>query len=393
MKQLSTYDIIPLFVLIVVVTSLLAGCNHKQNQEVAKTNKYKLEVIDSVSVSRLSTLILLDYQESTEELLLFDTQLREILLVDQYGKILSTFNPFMEGPNYMGDESFGWNFYGDDKILGFGRNFFHIFSKEGKRLNRYNYPTEATSWWLLDYNPKMIFTYPRANHTETLAVITGAITPKYKTQVYQDSAQLIYSMNFATGESRPVFSKPPHSIYRTAGAYIDRGWPLIMNLKKSQFAMTYNADSNIYIMDAAMDSVLRTIPIPKAFQPIYETVAIGDKAAPDLFRINASLISTGDHLILKSYDIIPESVMRKIRLTEKGQWWESDAYKEAIKIYFKTRTLLFDSNYFLGEIAWDLGGINYDIISTESGFFWVQRRNQDERDYRTFLKIGIAEVK
>jgi hypothetical protein len=392
MKPLTTYGAYSFLLLIVVVISVLAGCNPKPNQEAVKAGKYKLEVVDSVSLNRLSTLILLDYQESTEELLLFDTQLREILLVDQYGKTLSTFKPFIEGPNYMGDESFGWNFYGDDKILGFGRNYFYIFSKQGKRLDRYTYPTEATSWWLLDYNPKMIFTYPGADQIETLAIITGAITPKYKTQAYQDSAQIIYSMNFATGESKPVFNKPPHSIYRTIGAYIDRGWPLIMNLKKSQFAMTYHADSNIYILDASMDSILKTIPIPKAYQPVYETVPFEDKGKPDLSRINASLISTGDHLILKNYDIVPESVMRKIKLTEKGQWWESDAYKEATKKYFKTRTLLFDSNYFLGEIAWDLGGINYDIISTESGFFWVQRRYKDERDYRTFLKISIAEV-
>lgn len=392
MTQKHSYSFPVLFALSAMLVCILSSCNQENRGEFSETGKYKLEVTDSVTLDRLSQLSLLDYHAEKKELLIYDSQLREILIIDEAGELISSFNPFVEGPLYMGDESYGWRFYGDDRILGYGRVYFYLFTRGSDKVERYDYPTEVQSWWLLDYDPKMMFTFLNQGQVETMAIIPGVVAPKYKSRAYQDSTKMIYAMNLATRESRPVFRKPAHSVYRTLGKHIDRGWPLLVNGNDHYFAMTYSADSNIYIMDAIKDEVVNTIPLPKAHQPIYETIPFEAKGRPDQMKINSSIISTGDALIVRSLSIIPESVKRQIRATEEGRWWESDAYKEASRKYIKYQDLLFSKDRYLGELESNIGKMYFDKVSTNQGFFWVHRRYEDERDYHTFLKVRVVKV-
>lgn len=392
MTQKHTCRFPVLFALAALLICVLNSCNQESGKEFSGTGKYKLEVTDSVTFDRLSQLSLLDYHAEKKELLIYDSQLGEILVINETGELISSFNPFVEGPLYMGDESFGWRFYGDDQILGYGRVYFYLFNRGSDQVERYDYPTEVESWWLLDYDPKMIFTFPNQGQLETMAIIPGVAAPKFNSKAYQDSTKMIYTMNLATGENRAVFRKPAHSVYRTLGKYIDRGWPLLAHGKDHYFAMTYSADSNVYIMDAIKDEVVNTIPLPGAHQPLYETVPFEARGRPDLMKINSSMVSTGDAFVLRSLNVIPESVKRQIRATEEGRWWESDAYKEASRKYIKHQSLLFNKDGYLGEVDSNIGKVNFDKISTDQGFFWMHRRYEDERDYHTFLKVQVVKT-
>lgn len=379
-----------LWALLIVLVCSFNSCHQKDNTESSEIGNYEIQIVDSVSFSRLSQLQLLDYHQENQELLIYDSQLREILIVDKNGDLISSFNPFVEGPLYMGNESYGWRFYGNDQLIGYGRVYFYLFTRGTDKVERFEYPAETNSWWLLDYDPKMIFTFPNQGQTEIMAIIPGVVGPKYKTKAYQDSTKMIYAMNLATGKNRSVFNKPVQSVYRTINRHIDRGWPLVNKAKGHHFVMTYSADSNLYIMDAINDVILKTIPLPKAHQPVYETIPFEAKGRPDLMKINSGIISTGDVFIVRSLNIIPESVQRQIRETEEGRWWESDAYKEASRKHIKSQGLLFNEERYLGEVEWNVGKVNFDMVSTSEGFFWVHRRYEDERDYHTFLKVRVV---
>ena len=71
-------------------------------------------------------------------------------------------------------------------------------------------------------------------------------------------------------------------------------------------------------------------------------------------------------------------------------WWKSDEFRQAMKTHIKNYYLLFDQNGFLGELDWNVGTTTYHIIGSDNGYLWVQRRYEDERDYRTFVKYKIS---
>mgnify|MGYP003134381118 CR=1 FL=1 len=87
---------------------------------------------------------------------------------------------------------------------------------------------------------------------------------------------------------------------------------------------------------------------------------------------------------------VPESIIREI-YKKVDILSESQDYKDAVKKYMTNNHLLFDENRFLGEVKWTAGNVGYQKISSPDGYFWVQRRYDDERDYQTFLKVKIVE--
>ena len=155
--------------------ALLQACDSKKEVQLNQVERYELEVLDSVSIDRLSEVVLMDYNEQTEELLLHDKQTNEILVVGKEGQLISSFNPFVEGPDHVGSQGYGWNFFEKDKIIGYGQVHFHLLTKAGKRLKRLTYPAQVTSWWILDYNPKMLFTFEYQNSTRVLAFVPGVM--------------------------------------------------------------------------------------------------------------------------------------------------------------------------------------------------------------------------
>lgn len=185
--------------------------------------------------------------------------------------------------------------------------------------------------------------------------------------------------------------KPEQSIYRNLGMHVDQGWPTMVQFEGKIFANTYSIDKYIYLRDVEEDEIIGILEIPEEYQPLYDAVPFDSNDKPDRQRINSRIFSDGNRIIIESLNRIPAQELRVIQ--QIPNWRESDEYKMAFRKYVSRTFLVFDKDGYLGELELDLGGINYDIISSEAGFFWVQRRYEDERDYRTFLKIRIAEVK
>lgn len=360
--------------------------SEKRDSEKFEIKKYQGFVVDSLMFEWLPEVKMLDYNDETEELLV--TSQREILILDKEGNIVSQFNPHIEGPNYVGDFDYGWIFYGDGQLMCYGTYYFHLFSKDGQRIKRFPYPVETNGLWLLDNDPHMLLSYEAEGEDKLVTFITSPMGPNFKTQDFQDSVQMVYLMDVTSETGVPIMHKPENSVYRTLGRYVDRGWPHITSLGEGIFAQIYSIDSVLYIWNAESNELLNSIPIPVEHRPEYETIAFGERGEPDRLKINAYIHSTGDQIILSSVSKIPESVRKE--LEKEPRYWEGEAFMEAVKKYSKVRPLLFDKDRYLGPLSFKIGKYEYNRISTKSGFMWFQRRYDDERDYRTFLKVKIV---
>lgn len=359
----------------------------KEEAEEFQIKNYEAVVVDSLMFEWLPEVKLLDYNDETEELLLASQ--RDILVIDKEGNIVSQFNPHIEGPNYVGDFDFGWIFYGDGQLMCYGTYYFHLFSKEGERIKRFPYPVEINGLWSLNNDPQMLMSYKYGGQDKLVTFITAPMGPHFKTKDFQDSVQMVYLMDVDSEVGTPIMHKPESSVYRTLGKYVDRGWPHMTSLGEGIIAQTYSIDSLLYIWNAEANELVNSIPIPLEHRPEYETIDFEQMGEPDRVKINGYIHSTGDKIILSSISRIPESVRKE--LEKQPRYREGEAYKEAVKRYSKLRYLLFDKERYLGPLSLKFGKYEYNRIGTKSGFMWFQRRYDDERDYRTFLKVRIEE--
>lgn len=378
----------PLAVLLILALS--NGCSPKGNDSSFATGtNFITQVVDSVSFDFLSDIELLDYNNATGEFLVKNKQGRSIFVVDGKGELVSEFNPYVQGPSYVGDNDFDWVFYGEEDLLCYSTGYFYQMTKEGERVRRVPYPVETAGLWMLDYNPEMIFTYSVDKRTKVVSFITESAGPRFNTQAFQDSVDMVYRMDFDENLAEAVMQKQKDGVYRSLGDYVDRGWPYMTHIKGSLMAQTYFADSSLYIFDVETNTLVNRISIPKPYQPDFDVIPFGERGQPDRRRITGSVFSTGDFVIVWSFGKVPESVIAKIRRA-KSRYWETQEYKEAVAKYSKSDHLVFNKDRYIGELEYGIGPIGFETISSSNGYFWVQRRYEDERDYKTFLKVRIV---
>ncbi len=385
MKRLHhQFSIFCLFLL----TLFIVACDNIKEASDTEIKSYVAQVVDSLVIDRLSVVELLDYQSSTGEFLIFDTQTGEHLIMNEEAEILSSFNPFLEGPGYMGN-SYGWSFFGKDELVAYGRPYFYRYSKSGEILGRYDPPIEIGGGYDPDYSPERIKAFETQRGTEVLALVLTNRRKSLRSQQYQDSIDAVFRMNFETGETSTVMHKSADNIYRTAGEYIDWGYPSFTLLTGSTFAFTHQSDSYLYIFDAEKNEYLNKIAIPEAHLPEYKSVAFGSKGDSEQLRINANVFSDGEKVLLLSSGRIPNAVMRELQ--QDPNWFNSPELEAASRKYMPNDLLLFDKNQFLGKVEWGFN-LNEGLPKgTQDGFLWLKRTYKDERDYQTFLKIKIVE--
>ena len=372
---------------------LMFSCSGtSENSSEVSTQNYITVIKDSLVIDRLSTLKMLDYHDESGKLLMLDEQLGEIFILDENGEKISSFEPYVEGPNYVESQNFGWVFLNANELMAYGRVYFHRLSVEGERLERIEYPIEVRGWALLDYDPLMIEAFEVSEgQTQVLTMIPGALGMSMRDSDVQDTASVMYKMDLASGQVQVVLNKPEKSIYKEAGQYYGAGRPLITKLNDNHLAFTHLADTSVFIYDLKGEQLLSTIGIPKEFQPDVKPVSFNSKDQPKESFVNALIYSTGNQILIERIGQIPDEVYAEIRAMG-GMWWQSPEMEAAVKKYMTRKRSLYSENQFLGEVEWNVGGGFQNIISTNSDFLWVQRDYSDERDYRTFLKVKIVPV-
>lgn len=375
--------------LFLILFAMACGAPKQTTQDKPQPQDYVTYVSDSLTFEYLAEVELMDYDEETEELMLLDRKSREVLIINSTGEIISKFNPHIEGPNYVGNYDHGWVFYGDDKLICFSNYYFYELTKSGEYIARYEYPVDVRGIWSLDYLPEMSISYTSSEGDPMfLAFITEPEGPDFNTQAFQDSAHMIYRMDFVNGTSSPIMKKKPEGIYRSLGAFVDRGWPYLRQVDNNLVVLAYSIDDQFYLYDANTDDLIQAFEIPEEFQPKYETVPFSSNDKPDVLRVNSKVMTDGQHIFLRVLSKVPESVERVLR--RQDNWRQSQAYKDALKKYSSLTTLVYDiDGTYLGPLKNGAGRWSYDMESTNDGFHWVQRRYDDERPYKTFLKIKV----
>ncbi|MFC2186211.1 hypothetical protein ACFCT7_02760 [Fulvivirgaceae bacterium LMO-SS25] len=367
---------------------VLFSCGENNQEEVVDlSKKYKLTISDSVIINELSNITLFAVNQEDEKLLI---QSRGGIFIYNFeGKELLNFNPYVDGPNFIGPISIDWEFYGKDKLIVYGLMSNYIFSNTGERLSKIDFPGDMWGATLPKYNQKFLYPFVSNNQLKLLTFFPAILGQDRRTQAYFDSLTHAYVYDFQNGTVDPVMYKTADNVYRTENGYLDDGLPIPKKFKDDLFFLTYLQDKFIYLVNASKDEIIKKIEIPTEFQPVHTSVEFSSKDQPDIRRQNARIFALGDKFILRSSTEIPEFVLKEIR-TQRN-WRSSQEYREARNLYVKSDYLVFDENGFLGKIDVDFSEFTPNFVNSQSGSLWTNVYFRDERDYHKLVQLKLEE--
>ena len=242
---------------------------------------------------------------------------------------------------------------------------------------------------MFGYTTRVLSAFETESGHHLLTFIGGLSSLSTKSEEYFDSVSHLYTLDMNTGEYQNVFKLPAFSNYRKEDGFIDSAWPLFSHVEGSTFAVTYASDHYVYLYDAINDELLDTLPIPTEFLPKYNLQEFDVKGPSENEYTNKQILAVGNQLILVTGQNIPNSELRAIR--ETPNWWISEEFDALKERYSEMHFLLFDREGYRGEIKWEIGTHIMTSLASDDGYFWAQRTYEDERDYRTFLKVKVVE--
>jgi hypothetical protein len=135
MKKLT----LSLLSLIVMATFLFScGGNESTAEEPALSDASELtfEIVDSLAIDYLGQLAFCDITPDGSKVLLYDRQRGAFLVCNKAGETLHSFNKSGETPDFPGMLSSNPVFFGNDQILGSGRNSLYFYDFDGNLVNK-----------------------------------------------------------------------------------------------------------------------------------------------------------------------------------------------------------------------------------------------------------------
>lgn len=134
----------PRILIFFLLPGLLISCAPPKNGDTT-LNTYGLQLVDSVRINYLGSLMLKDYDPESDHYLAFNEQEGEVFLIDRTGEIVRQFTLQKDGPDAINGFGLNPSFCGGNICI-FADKIFTL-DREGKVLNRTSIP--YPHYWLV----------------------------------------------------------------------------------------------------------------------------------------------------------------------------------------------------------------------------------------------------
>ena len=135
---------------------------------------------------------------------------------------------------------------------------------------------------MLDHNPQLIQSYELEGRTETMLMITNPARIRENSKAFQDSVNLLYTIDFSTGNYRTVMEKPADGVLKNLNQYAGMGWPRTAKMQGSVFAVAYEVEPKVYVYDLKDNSLIKTLDIPEAYHAEFKAVDFESRDQPEM---------------------------------------------------------------------------------------------------------------
>lgn len=385
-------NLLPLFL---IFTLGACGTGKKSNEFTSKEGKVEFEFLDSLVVESLFELYLADKNQNTGQLLFNEKQMKELIITDLEGKIISRFEPTGEGSDQvmsplevafwqegivikeMSSEHkfnfFNWSFekIAQSPALTKGLNFlaiynshrsFSIFEKDGKTLilgQDLNLIDEK----LLTENSENPLTYEKAEIGYIYDVDSEDLT---RINLYPKTWKPRLEQNWVGLKSSYI------QVSKT-----DKKVAVLPSVGNELFYYELNGNSLSPIAQISLSHPERN-----------ENLLFDVQNEYFLYPVFTQLFSGGNYFLVEFHTEVPQDIYDSFRA--KGEDFQSDPeYWEALQKHWKVKYILTETNGNQGAISeLPVPGVVHFMDAND--ILYIKPTSKTELDYNVFYRFQVT---
>lgn len=382
---------------------LLFSCSEDRKASVGPETIVEVELVDSLVVNELNTLVIDDYSPENGYYLIKGTKSRKLYLVDDKGTIIKEYDILHDGPNGLGSRgAMGYRFLEKNRWVAQGLlDGYHIYNLQGEKEK--TVPHNAVGLYgLTIYTMRTTF-HPYVN--DGIPYIVGEepnsynpaeYDPKKADPSFYDHVRTVYNYNLETEENTLLETFPEAWGPRQERRFVGASLPFVAYHKeKKELAVLPIRGDQLFVYDFSGENpILKdTVTLVHRFRP-KEIPIFGPNDDPYLsdYPQFTDLRMLGDYILVEFRTKIPTEVIRELR-AKSEDIYNLPEFGVALKQYSKPYYLLVKDGKQVGVL--DLfpvhGALNF---TDQDGILYVNDNisPEVERDYNVFYRLRIKEA-
>lgn len=389
------------FYLFTVLLSVSCSTSSEKKNEESENplKEFRFEVADSIMVDALEVLVALDYNPANGHYLFKQQREGKVYVVDSQGEILQTAELGGEGPNQAGTFMEG-QFWGKEGYIfkEFSATMdFHLYDLDFQKVKvqkgaavginalSINYFKQTFDCFMLDGIPYLI-------GEEINGYEGGEIDGSKIGASFYDKATSGFLINLQSEDSVQrinLFAKDWKP--KLEGKWIGNSLPSVAYDPASQTAFVLPSKGNqLSYFKVSADGLEFQKSIELNHPDRNESVAKADQdqlTYPGFDDIK----NLGEYQLISFNTAVPEDILSGIKAKAGDQYYNDPEFKQALKLYRKSRYILIKDGKQVGIIngAPEEGNIN---LGLPDGTLLIKAADgEEERDYNLFYRMKLVE--
>lgn len=385
-----------LFYFFLIFSFSACGTRQKGNNITSYEVRVEFEFLDSLVVESLFELYLADKNENTEQLLFNEKQMKELILTDLEGKIISRCEPKGEGPDKV-DSPLEVAFWQDGIVIKeiSSEHKFNFFNQNFKKIGQSPALTKSLNF-LTIYNSHRSFSI---FEKDGKALIVGQdlnlideqlLTENPENCSLYESTEIGYIYDVDSEYYIPINLYP-----ETWKPRLEQKW---VGLKNS-YVQVSKTDQKVAVLPSVVGNQLffyelngtSLSPISQIslFHPERnENLIFNAKNEYFLYPLFTQLFSGGDYFLVEFHTEVPQDIYDSFRA--KGEDFQNDPkYWEALQKHWKSKYILTDKNGNQGAISeLPVPGVLHFIDADD--ILYIKPNQNKEWDYNVFYRYKVT---
>lgn len=376
------------------LVGLLVGCSSPTKEESAETAEVQLEFLDSIVVESLSEIYLSSKNEETGDLIFKERFLKEFLITDSEGKILSRLELKGEGPNqvsfpmevvFMNNQLVVKEMSAETKLSFFDGAFNKVRSSPAlaQGLNMIEISVTRQS-----FSPIEVGTERMILGVETNAIDPEWMTPENQKPEFYSHAEsgFLYDPNT---DLLTRFNLYPDSWQpKKAKEWVGQALPFISVLGKGeQIAVLPRIGNQLFFYQLEGNSLKQTGEFALFHPARNESLKVDPMEQPFLYPAFTDIKGGGKYFLVEFHKEVPLELFQESRAKNENYMMDPE-FKQILKRYRQPMYILMDrdgNQRTISQLPVE-GAIHYfdkeDVI-------YLKPESNEERDYDVFYRYKI----
>lgn len=377
--------------MLLLISIFFVSCINRNASETKEINNFQIKITDSLKIDYLGSLLMLDYDSSSQQYLAFGNRDKEIIVLDEEGEIISNFDFASDGPNALGWINALSLKNGKIELIDQKSGFLH-FDINGNPLWRYKLPYSFTYINSIQGRPyyslgeELIYLRPERSDNGYSSTISSLFQSVYQLPILE-------IIDTTTNAMRLTMRFPETSTYKD-GKY--RFW-MFPNVMKSgmDWILSFKNELQFYIYQERNREIELVKTVSLGLSDFVASEGVPFEQADDYFELTRnvlpgsiqSIYSLEGKILVIYHKGLEEDIVRR---------FDRDSPEDREKLNFEKEYFIavFDSDFQLiqNEIPLPDGLVFSSVINSNGEMLALKDQNffGTEQDNVIYYKLKLV---